>query len=213
MAQARRKSPTRRGKSGGGSSHGLVMLVAGIMIGSLGTILWQGTQVADGGVGTGIRKMIEQSRVSDQDSQAAGSVSEADKPVKQETTFDFFTVLPEIEVLVPDVEPEQVAGNTQSPPQDNTGAEKNDQAAVSNASAYMLQAGSYQRKADADKLKAELALIGHRSTIQKVTIEGRGEFFRVRLGPYTTHDQMVKVDATLSDQGIKALRLKISRGG
>jgi cell division protein FtsN len=189
------------------------MLVAGIMIGSLGTILWQGTQVADGGVGTGIRKMIEQSRVSDQDSQAAGSVSEADKPVKQETTFDFFTVLPEIEVVVPDVEPEQVAGNTQNSAQDNTGAEKNEQAAGSNASAYMLQAGSYQRKADADKLKAELALIGHSSTIQKVTIEGRGDFFRVRLGPYTTHDQMVEVDATLSDQGIKALRLKISRGG
>jgi cell division protein FtsN len=187
------------------------MLVAGIMIGSLGTILWQGTQVADGGVGTGIRKMIEQSRVSDQDSQAAGNVSEADKPVKQETTFDFFTVLPEIEVVVPDVEPEQMAGTTQNPAQDNSGAEKIEQAAGS--SAYMLQAGSYQRRADADKLKAELALIGHRSTIQKVTIEGRGDFFRVRLGPYTTHDQMVKVDATLSDQGIKALRLKISRGG
>ena len=77
----------------------------------------------------------------------------------------------------------------------------------------MLQAGSYQNKKDADRLKAELALKGHQSQIQKVTIQGRGDFYRVRLGPYINHNQMVSADDSLAASGIKALRLKISKGG
>ncbi len=213
MAQARRKSPTRKGTPRGSSFQGLGMLVTGIVIGSLGTILWQGTQTADGGVGTGIRKMIEQSRQSDQDNLENGDTSTADKPAKQETSFDFFTVLPEIEVIVPDGRPKQEEAEATSASQDAVSPAPSEQSPQGDSSSYMLQAGSYQRKADADKLKAELALLGHSSAIQKVTIQDRGDFFRVRLGPFTNYNEMVKVDSALTAQGIKALRLKISRGG
>jgi flagellar basal body-associated protein FliL len=92
MAQAKRKhraSPASRKKY---SYQGLGMLLVGMVIGSLATILWQGMKVADGGVGTGIRQMIDQSRDKDQEEIAQQSVSVEDRPVEQQTNFDFFTV-------------------------------------------------------------------------------------------------------------------------
>jgi len=77
----------------------------------------------------------------------------------------------------------------------------------------MLQAGSYQRESEAERLKANLALQGMVSKIQKVSIQGKGDFFRVRLGPYPSHQAMAEADKQLSRAGIKALRLKISSSG
>jgi cell division protein FtsN len=219
MAQARRKTPAKKKLSQGSSASAIVMLLAGVVIGSLGTILWQGMRTSEGEIGAGIRKMMEQSRVEEQNSAEQESVTDSAKPVKQETSFDFYTVLPEIEVVVPDTEPEkpkvvkEQANNDQTKKADGEPVVVNKSPAVSDSSAYMLQAGSYQNQSDADKLKAQLGLMGFGSTIQKVSIQGRGDFYRVRLGPYTSHDQMEKVDKRLSANGIKALRLKISRGG
>ena len=66
---------------------------------------------------------------------------------------------------------------------------------------------------DADQLKARLVLSGLEASLQKVTIEGRGNFYRVRLGPYVSVARLTEVDRRLSEQGIKALRLKVSKGG
>jgi len=219
MAQARRKTPAKKKPSNGSSVSAVVMLLAGVAIGSLGTILWQGMRTSEGEIGAGIRKMMEQSRVEELNSTEQATVFDSAKPVKQETNLDFYTVLPEIEVVVPDTEPEKPKvvkeqANSDPAKKADGGPEVVDKSPeVSNSSAYMLQAGSYQKQSDADKLKAQLGLMGFGSTIQKVTIQGRGDFYRVRLGPYTSHDQMEKADKRLSANGIQALRLKISRGG
>ena len=209
MAQAKRRAPKKpKSVDAGHTLQALAMLIAGMVIGSLATILWQGMQENDAGVGTGIREMIEQSKQAEIQQQVAEP--EAPKPEKQETTFDFFTVLPEIEVVVPEQpkpEPEVTGSQpqTDSPEVSVAAVEENP------TSAFMLQAGSYQRASDAERLKASLALNGLVSTIQKVTIQGRGDFYRVRLGPYYSHSEMVTVDQQLGGQGIKALRLKVSR--
>ena len=46
------------------------------------------------------------------------------------------------------------------------------------------QAASFATFNEADQLKAKLALSGLSAQIQKVTIEGQGERYRVRLGPF-----------------------------
>lgn len=214
MAQAKRRKPISKPVGTGPSLHGFGVLLAGMVIGSLATILWQGMRSADGGVGTGIRQMIEQSKESDEVEQTVAKVNPDDTPVKQETSFDFYTVLPEIEVVVP-ANQEQSAPppKSQSSADDEEKDESSEQVTVQDASSYMLQAGSYKDRKDADRLKAELALSGLSSTIQQVTIQGQGDFYRVRLGPYLTHDAMVKVDESLASRGIKTLRLKVSRGG
>ena len=224
MAQAKRRSQSR--SSGGGPGvQGPGILLTGIVIGSLGTIIWQGTQTPDDGIGAGLRQMMEQSRErGDEPGEAADSVP-VEQPQQQQTSYDFFTVLPEIEVVVPSTpEEEQPAQDTPAGDDGETpetaAAEKNsgtdvkvEDKSVQATSAYMLQAGSYRSEADAEKMKAQLALIGHGSTVQKVSIQGQGDFYRVRLGPFVSHEDMVKADQRLSANGIKSLRLKISKGG
>ena len=75
----------------------------------------------------------------------------------------------------------------------------------------MLQAGSYASYADADRLKARLALAGLEAHIQKVTIQSRGDFYRVRLGPFIDLNKLAAVDKRLAEQGISAIRLRITR--
>lgn len=224
MPQAKRTIRNRQSSHRGQPPHGLRMLIVGMIIGSLATLLWQGMRSSGGGVGTGIREVIEQSRQKDQqETSDQQGIDKVDKPIQQPIDFDFFTVLPEIETVVPDnqplpspssLSPSSPTSSAPSPDVQNVEVDSSRETqAVSNDSIYMLQAGSYQNKTEADRLKAELALQGYLSQIQKVTIQGRGDFFRVRLGPYPAHSEMVEADNGLASIGIKALRLKISRGG
>ncbi len=220
MPQAKRTTRKRSAPPRRGLSHGFGMLVIGMITGSLATILWQGMRIGDSGTGSGIRKVVEQSlqQSREEDQETAGAkIDNTDKPAEQQTSFDFFTVLPEIEVMVPDNQPPIPSPSPSLPPSSEAGDENPDPSAdvqvASKRSAYMLQAGSYQKKTDAERLKAELGLWGHASQIQKVTIQGRGDFYRVRLGPWSDYEKMVSADKSLASFGIKALRLKISGGG
>ncbi|MBX2870271.1 MAG: SPOR domain-containing protein [Acidiferrobacterales bacterium] len=222
MAQARKKRKSSRSSpSFSVSGHGLGMLLAGMVIGSLATVLWQGMRSNDSDVGSGIRQMIETSR-----QQAA--TQEVDQPAAvvapepQSTNYDFFTVLPEIEVVVSEDEGAVTPPPVVKKPELKTPAATDtdtsepvvaETVTPKSSSAYMLQAGSYNKPADAERQKAKLALIGLSSAIQKVTIQGRGDFYRVRLGPYENHARMVDIDERLRQEGIQALRLKISRSG
>jgi cell division protein FtsN len=61
-------------------------------------------------------------------------------------------------------------------------------------------------------MKARLALAGLVAHIQKIIIEGKGEYHRVRLGPYGNIDQLDATAAQLQKMGIKAIRLKVRKG-
>ena len=65
---------------------------------------------------------------------------------------------------------------------------------------------------EADQLKAKLALSGLVAQIQKISIEGKGEYHRVRLGPYGNIDQLDATAQQLLKMGIKAIRLKVKKG-
>ncbi len=222
MAQARKKrKPARSTPAFSVTGHGLGMLLAGMVIGSLATILWQGMRSNDSEVGSGIRQMIETSRQQSETQSVAQSAPSV-VPEPQSTNYDFFTVLPEIEVVVSDdegaVPPPPVVKKPEEEKRTTPESGANqpvvaETVAPKSTSAYMLQAGSYNQATDAERQKAKLALLGLSSAIQKVTIQGRGDFYRVRLGPYDNHARMVDVDERLRQEGIQALRLKISRSG
>lgn len=108
--------------------------------------------------------------------------------------LDFYTVLPEMETVLPDRAARAPAAR----------AEKAEEGVR-----YVLQAGSFASYGDADQLKARLALQGLIAHIQKVTIEGRGDFHRVRLGPYDRVEQLDAVDQQLRALGMKPIRLKL----
>lgn len=112
--------------------------------------------------------------------------------------YDFFTVLPEMEVVVPEQElrnkadkPELATSTTTANTQDN----------------YILQAGSFRNATDAEQMKARLALLGSMATVQKVTVNGQ-TWHRVRIGPFQGARKADEMRRMLSDNKIDTLVMK-----
>lgn len=74
---------------------------------------------------------------------------------------------------------------------------------------YFLQAGSFQNEADANNLKAKLALMGVEATIQSATVPDKGVWHRVRVGPFADVEEMNKARVTLSQNGIQPTLIKV----
>ena len=127
-------------------------------------------------------QLPRQATVSKPKVKKSAGVEKQKKKSQQDTPkprFDFYTILPEMEVVVPDPvdEPDTkpvAAAKTREPAGGSpTGTE-----------GYMLQMGSFRKLADADRLKASLALVGIQAEIQRVNIKGGDVYHRVRSGPY-----------------------------
>jgi len=73
---------------------------------------------------------------------------------------------------------------------------------------HFLQAGSFSRQDDAEKLKARLALLGLESSIQTATIPDRGVWYRVRLGPYKDADELNRTRDSLKQNGVDATPMR-----
>jgi len=67
-----------------------------------------------------------------------------------------------------------------------------------------LQVGSFQSPGDAEKLKAKLALLGVEANVQSAAIPDKGVWYRVRLGPYKTEDEMVRARSFLQQNGVES---------
>lgn len=144
----------------------------------------------------------------------------------QERTFDFYSLLPEEEVLVPAQDdaptapalplpesaqaPEKPATEPSPNPPASTPAGGGQSAKATAApkpaptsaggGAYLLQLGSFRTTADAERLKAQLALKGIQTSVQTVTIDNGQTYHRVRT-------------ATLDKAQAQALRNKLQSEG
>ena len=67
---------------------------------------------------------------------------------------------------------------------------------------YIVQAGSFQSAADAEKLKARLALVGLEASVQSIDLPGKGVWHRVRLGPYQGLNAANESIANLKSNGV-----------
>ena len=208
MAQARRKQPKKTKKTRQQrSSSGLGMLLTGMVVGCVLTTLFLGWKKdPDHGIGSGINQMIAKSR--QQNAELEGETPGQPQGETQKTpSYDFYTILPEIEQVIPE---EYVAPEVKAKP-----AEPKVTAATpaqpAQSDHYLLQAGSFGKKEEANQLKARLALSGYESYIQKVTVDGK-KFYRVRMGPYRNLDKLDAASKDLGTKGINAMRIKVSKG-
>jgi cell division protein FtsN len=126
--------------------------------------------------------------------------------------FDFYKVLPEKEVVIPNAELSAMAK-----------AEQQQAAAANNASAsapaanatgtasseggYVLQVGSYPNAEGAEAMKAKLALQGFTAHVQAITLDGK-TWNRVQIGPFATATQLQDVQKRLSGTGFHAIPMK-----
>jgi cell division protein FtsN len=138
--------------------------------------------------------------------EAAESAPQASSPAAEEVAprtgdskrpkYDFFTVLPEMEVVVP----EQELSESVQP--------DSSQAAPAGAgSSYLLQVGSFREMADAEQMKARLALLGIVARVQTVTVND-ATWHRVRAGPVGSARAADDLRTRLSENGIDSLVLK-----
>lgn len=141
--------------------------------------------------------------VSHQPKPAASEKRSAPKP-----TFEFYTILPEMEVVIPD---EELMAPEPSEPTTSARLETPQPTAAADATAYILQMGSFRKYQDADRMKAKLALIGIEADIQKVSINNRDTFHRVRSGPYHSQRQLNAVRKLAKDNNIATLVIKLKQ--
>jgi cell division protein FtsN len=109
--------------------------------------------------------------------------------------YDFFTVLPEMEVVVP----EQELNNRVKP--------KTPDAVDNDPDSYLLQVGSFKSAQDADQMKAQLALTGISAKVQSVTVND-ATWHRVRVGPVKGARAADDMRRRLQNNGIDSLVMK-----
>lgn len=180
----------RRKRKGGGGGSPFGWFLAGLLIGLLGAAF-----LFSRGVIPGAPERPEE-RPSSANRGEPELLREENEP-EEEPRYDFFTVLPEMEVVVPQRELSDQA----APPEPGT--------ASVGAEAFVLQAGSFRSDADADQMKAQLALLGTVATIQRVTVDGQ-TWHRVRVGPVQGAREADQLRRRLQDSGIDVLVLKVS---
>lgn len=139
---------------------------------------------------------------------SAGPAAPAEAP-----RFEFYTLLPEKEIAIPEAElnapapaPSGVASAPQPP---GMPAPPGAPEVPAQSVRYLLQVGSFRRLEDADRLKARLALMGLQSSIQTVSIDGTETWHRVRVGPFAGRGELDQARATLQHNNIESMALKL----
>ena len=116
----------------------------------------------------------------------------ADKQVL-EIDYDFYDLFPTAEV--PIVEEYDQQGNKVQAPENY---------------AYLLQAGSFKSRDDADRLRAELILQGHEAVIREVE-QASGTWHRVIVGPYDNERDLTRARNSLAEANIESIKLRVKR--
>lgn len=114
------------------------------------------------------------------------NAKDGDKP-----RFDFYKILP---------------GGADNLPEPKAEPKREVKDSVAKEPTY-LQAGSFQKAADAESVKANLALMGLDASVQQVMVQDK-VWFRVRLGPYAKPEEASKVRADLAKSGIETTVVK-----
>lgn len=122
---------------------------------------------------------------------APQEIAETVEEVKEDakniaTKFDFYTLLPEREVIVPVERDERI-----DQPKKKT--------------AYMLQAGSFKSASDADRLRAKLLLMGLDAKVEQASTSSGETWHRVQVGPFPNTSRLSKARTMLLQEGIEAM--------
>ncbi len=145
-------------------------------------------------------------------------------PPPPKPRFDFYTLLPEMEVVIPE---QEITEALKQPPPPATVAAPVEEASKPVAAipapkpapaktakpasgTFYLQVGSFRNSAQAERFKAELAMQGMQTSIQTVTINNKDTYHRVRVGPFHDFDTLDKTRQSLKKKGIDSTPIKVT---
>jgi hypothetical protein len=109
--------------------------------------------------------------------------------------YDFYQMLPNFEVVVPEKDKEVKRSQPAGAPIERPGV-------------YVLQAGSYRNEADAARVRQQLALQGVQAKVQRVAVDA-DVWHRVRIGPITNLAELNKVRKQLQAAEVDALVIRV----
>jgi cell division protein FtsN len=146
----------------------------------------------------------------------------AEPGAPEKPRFDFYKILPGIEEPkapakaperpAPDRATVERAAAPEKTPDKAAKAEERTGADVARApkpaERFWLQAGSFAHEADAETLKARLALAGWEAEVQSATVPDKGLRYRVRLGPYDNTDELNRIKGELGKRGFDVAVIK-----
>ncbi|MCP5314670.1 MAG: SPOR domain-containing protein [Chromatiaceae bacterium] len=172
---------------------GWLWLLTGLLLGGMivGLVWLKGQSLDAGGDWVGAKPDRPP-----QGKAAAAKVVETPPPPKPR--FDFYSELPKMEVVVPDEEIDRPARAPERSP------------AV--AEVYLLQVGSFRRAQDADRLKAQLALLGFEAEVVRAQLNPQDARYRVRSGPYAGTQALNSARRRLADNGFKGIVIRVGGG-
>ena len=143
-------------------------------------------------------------------------------PPPPKPRFDFYTLLPEMEVVIPEQEitealkqppaaaaapVEEIKAAPAASPAPKAAPAKPVKAA---SGTFYLQVGSFRNGVQAERFKAELAMQGMQTSIQTVTINNKDTYHRVRVGPFHDFDTLDKTRQSLKKKGIDSTPIKVT---
>jgi cell division protein FtsN len=117
-----------------------------------------------------------------------------DSGAPEAPSYDFYSMLPKFEVVVPEKE-KDVKPDIRAVPETRSGT-------------YVLQAGSYKNFADADRVRAQLALQGVESKVQKVSVDN-DTWHRIRIGPISKLDELNRLRTILRKADVDVLVIRV----
>jgi cell division protein FtsN len=143
----------------------------------------------------------------------AEDTAKAQPPAPPKSNYDFYTTLPEKEVVIPDAElsakakAEQARAKQQAQANaaNGTAAPPAPSTPVSGGGSYMLQVTSTTDAKAAEELKARLALLGYSAKVYSNSPDGR---IRVRLGPYASASETEEAKRALAANNIPSFGVK-----
>lgn len=123
---------------------------------------------------------------------SAAPVVEKSVESNEASRFDFYDMLKKSEVETPQVEAYK------STPKD-----------AKSEHSYLLQAGSFKSKSDAERMRAQLILLGLPNVHTNTSTSKDGTlWYRVRVGPFDNRSRLSKAYDKLVQQNIQPLRIK-----
>jgi cell division protein FtsN len=142
----------------------------------------------------------------------------ADNSTPDKPRFDFYKILPAGEE--PKVQPRTAgdkatadratapagAAAPEAKPAPDPAVASSDSKAVHER--FWLQAGSFAAPAEAENLKARLALAGWEASVQEANLPEKGTRYRVRIGPYDNTEELNRIKNELSRRGFDVAVIK-----
>ena len=134
----------------------------------------------------------------------AAAEKKREAPAAPKERFDFYELLPEMEVVVPEEEDQGPSLQLQK----STKEEPASTAATIPAGTWYLQAGLFRDKARADALKVKLTGLGFKCETREFSINDADVFYRVRVGPFADPEALDQSRRKLGELGIETRTVK-----